>query len=182
MHPRYDCGYRPWQGGKPPMLVAPDAEAIDTPRDAPLGIVVIVVAPLVDGRPLTTEEAAGVDPVLPAVAEGAGVTNPLGAGELKGGDDGVGDAIDGAVNVDDAGTLGVGDVAGPDDISAEDDPLEVPRLLNGRGAGAAGAAGRGKHGACSVCPAGVVRPSGSVAVAGLGFATVCLVWLSPEFV
>jgi hypothetical protein len=176
------------------MLVAPDAEAIDTPRDAPLGIVVVVALldtldvpdrpdrPDRDGRPLTTEEGEGVDPVLPAVAEGAGVTNPLGAGELKVGDDGIGDASDGAVNVDVAGTLVVGDVAGPDDVSAEDDPLEVPRLLNGRGAGAAGAAGRGKHGAWSVCPAGGVRPSGSVVVAGLGFATVRLVWLSPEFV
>jgi len=108
------------------MLVDPDAEAIDTPRDAPLGIAVVV--------------AAG-----------------LGAGELKGGgervddavvDDGMdGDAIDGAVNVDVVGTLGAGDVMTLGDLGIEDDPLGGPRLLNGRGAGGAGAAGRVKHGA-----------------------------------
>ena len=124
------------------MLVAPDDEAIDTPRDAPLGIVIVL--PEDDDRPLATEDDEGDDGVVPAVDAGAGVTNPLDAGELRVGDVGVGDAIDGVVSVDVAGTLKVGDVTTVDDV---DDPAEVPRLLNGRGAGAAGAAGRGKHGA-----------------------------------
>lgn len=149
------------------MLVAPEAEAIDTPRDAPLGIVIVL--PEDDGRPLTTEEGDGEDAVVTAVDDGAGVTNPLGAGELKVGDVGVGDAIDGAVSVDVVGTLGVGDGITVDDV---DDPPEVPRLLNGRGAGVVGAAGLGKHGACSVWAAGGVCAPGSDCVAGLGFATV----------
>ena len=146
------------------MLVAPDAEAIDTPRDAPAGTVVVLAED--DGRPLTTDDDGGVDAIELAGAVGAGVTNPLGAGELKVGDATVGDASDGAVNVDVVGTLGVGEVATPDDVDA-DDPLDVPRLLNGRGAGVAGAAGRGKHGVCSVCPASGVCVCGSVCAAGL---------------
>ena len=157
------------------MLVAPDAEAIETPRDAPLGIVIVL--PDDDGRPLTTDDDEGEDPVVTAVDEGAGVTNPLGAGELKVGDVGVGDAIDGVVSVEVVGTLGLGDVVAIDDVDDPAEvprlvPAEVPRLLNGRGAGVGGAAGRGKHGACRVWAAGGVCALGSDCVAALGFATV----------
>jgi hypothetical protein len=153
------------------MLVAPDAEAVDPPRDAPLGVVIVLAED--DGRPLTNEDDEGVDAAVAAVDEGAGLTNPLGAGELKVGDVSVGGAIDGAVSVDVAGTFGVGDdmTDDVDDVMVEDDPTDVPTLLNGRGAGVVGAAGRGKHGAGSVWAAEPVCVSESDRVVGLGFAT-----------
>jgi hypothetical protein len=140
------CAYRPEHGGKLPMLESvPDV----TPLDAPAGIAVL----LDEGRPLAAVASGGFDSVGPTPVDGASAMNPLGAGELSVGEPMVGELIDGGVNVAVVGVDSVGD-ASDDDVG-----VDVPTLPNGRGAGVSGAAGRGKHGACSVC------------TAGLGFAT-----------
>ncbi len=119
-----------------------------SPLDAPAGIVLL----LVDGRPLTMT-GDGFDAVPPTPVDGAGVTNPFGAGELDVGEPMAGELIDGGVNVAVVGVASVGD-ASEDDVG-----VDGPALPNGRGAGVGGAVGRGTHGVCSVC------------TAGLGFAT-----------
>jgi hypothetical protein len=97
-----------------------------------------------NGELLNPNEMLGV------VVAGAGVTDPAGAGELS--------AVDGDVTVD--GDVAIDGVVALDGGVASD-PVGVLRLRNGWVVGGAGlgGAGRGKHGLCRVC------------AAGLGFAT-----------